>query len=64
MIQKIMNFIKDEDGIELVEYAIMAGMLILIAIAMILTIGGQINEVFEELSTQLQEIPGVSATGT
>ena len=58
MMQKIMKFIKDEDGLELVEYAIMAGVVILVAIASILLISGHINRVFTALSVQLGRVPG------
>jgi Flp pilus assembly pilin Flp len=47
------RFIRDESGLELSEYAIMVGLIIVIAAGVIWTIGGQINTIFQKLSDAL-----------
>jgi len=55
--ERIKRFLKEEDGLELSEYAIMAGMIILVAIATILLVGEEINRVFNALLTELRTVP-------
>ena len=49
----VKRFLKDEQGLELSEYAIMAGLIILIAVVTIGLVGGHINNIFINLSGQL-----------
>ena len=49
MMHKIMNFIKDEDGLELPEYAVMAALIILGIVGVIGAVGTQIGNNFEAL---------------
>lgn len=53
MIQKIMNFIKDEDGLELVEYAVISALIVAAVIITIGALGAQINTRFGELLTAI-----------
>lgn len=46
----LMKFWKDEQGLELSEYAIMVGLIIVIAVATIWAIGGHIDNIFTKLS--------------
>jgi Flp pilus assembly pilin Flp len=55
------RFWSDERGLELSEYAIMAGLIILLAVGIILTVGGQINTIFTRLSGALGD--AISASG-
>ena len=56
--KKLMKrFLKDEQGLELSEYAIMAGMIIIVAVLTILAVGGKINGIFSALDTQLGNVP-------
>ena len=50
---KIMRFIKDEEGLETVEYAIIAGLIVIGTIATIAAIGGWVNTKFEALEAGL-----------
>ena len=52
------KFVKDEQGLELSEYAIMAGIIIVIAIATIVSMGGHINNVFTKVNTALDTADG------
>lgn len=52
------KFVKDEQGLELSEYAIMAGIIIIIAIATILSMGSHINSIFTKVNTALNTADG------
>jgi Flp pilus assembly pilin Flp len=54
------RFIRDESGLELSEYAIMAGLIIVIAVGMIILVGGHINAIF----TKLEGALGDAESGT
>jgi len=47
------RFIRDESGLELSEYAIMAGLVIVLAVATIILVGGHINNIFVSLEGAL-----------
>ena len=47
------KFFKDERGLETVEYAIIAGLISIAAIATITLVGAQVNAKFSELLTAL-----------
>ena len=49
MIQKIMNFIKDEDGLELTEYAVIGALIVVGIVGAIIALGDRIDEAFDEL---------------
>jgi len=49
----VRRFFRDERGLELSEYAIMAGLVILLAVAVIILIGKNINRIFGLLNDKL-----------
>lgn len=51
------RFLKDERGLETVEYAIILGIIVLATIGAITTIGGWVNTQFTGLSTNLPAAP-------
>jgi Flp pilus assembly pilin Flp len=51
--KKIWNFIKEEDGLETVEYAIIAGLIVVGTIATILSIGTWVKTQFTSLQSGL-----------
>lgn len=54
MMKKLMKRLwQDEQGLELSEYAIMAGLIIVVAVATIILIGGHIDTIFGKLETAL-----------
>lgn len=55
---KIMNFLKDEDGLELVEYSIIGGIIVVATIVIIVAIGGKVTDLFERLSGALSQAQG------
>jgi pilus assembly protein Flp/PilA len=48
---------RDDRGQDLIEYALLAGFIALIAIAAIELLGGGIETVFNNLATKVQSIP-------
>ena len=62
MMQKIMKFIKDEDGIELVEYAIMAGLVIIVAVGAVIAIGQNVDRVFGLIDAKLDQVVDTPST--
>jgi len=49
----VKKFVKDEKGLETVEYAIIAGLIVVGTIATIVSIGGWVNAKFNALDTGL-----------
>jgi Flp pilus assembly pilin Flp len=47
------NFLNDEAGLETVEYAIIAGMIVAGTVAVVVAIGGWVNGQFTSLQTDL-----------
>jgi pilus assembly protein Flp/PilA len=48
--KKIWNFIKDEDGLELTEYAVIGAMIVLAIIVAITALSTQIGNAFQALA--------------
>lgn len=53
LIDKVKNLTRDEDGATLVEYAILAALLSIAAIAIIVTVGKQINAALTDASSKM-----------
>jgi len=47
------RFIRDERGLELSEYAIMAALVIIVAVGVIIAVGNNISTIFGKLRDQL-----------
>jgi pilus assembly protein Flp/PilA len=54
----VARFIADEDGQDLIEYALLAGFISLVAILAITLLGTGINTVFENLASTVASIGG------
>ncbi len=52
------RFVRDEQGQDLIEYALLAGFISLVAVAAITAVGTGVNSVYNELNTQVDKIPG------
>jgi pilus assembly protein Flp/PilA len=50
------RFFRDERGLELSEYAIMAGLVVLLAVAVIILVGKNINRIFGLLNGKLDQV--------
>jgi pilus assembly protein Flp/PilA len=49
----IKSFLSDEKGLETVEYAIIAGLIVVALITVITTIGGKVKAKFDNLNSAL-----------
>ena len=47
------KFVSDEQGLETVEYALIAALITIAAIVAITNVGGSVNTKFEQLNTKL-----------
>jgi Flp pilus assembly pilin Flp len=56
---KIMHFLKDEEGLETVEYAIILGLIVAGTISLIVGLGNWVNTQFSDV---LDEVGGTPAT--
>ena len=51
--ERIRRFLKEEEGMETVEWAIMAGLVAAATVTIIVTLSGQITTAFTRLSTAI-----------
>ena len=56
------RFVRDEEGQDLIEYALLAGFISLVAVVAITQVGQGVNGVYGNINSQVQKIPG--ATGS
>lgn len=59
--KNIWKFIKDEDGMEIVEYAVIGAMIIVGTIVTILLVRGEVVRVFQQITSSLQTAPGTGS---
>jgi pilus assembly protein Flp/PilA len=52
------RFIREEDGQDLIEYALLAGFISLVAVTMITNVGVGVNGVYSNINGQVALIPG------
>lgn len=53
----IKAWLSEEEGQDLIEYVLIAGLISLVAVAAIITTGGGVSTVWTNLTTQLNAIP-------
>lgn len=53
-----MRLMKDESGQDLIEYALLAGFISLVAVVAITNVGTGVNAVYGNVDAQVQAIPG------
>ncbi len=54
----VARLVRDDSGQDLIEYALLAGFISLVAIAAITLMGGGINKVFSDLASKIGSIGG------
>ena len=54
------RFIREEAGQDLIEYALLAGFISLVAVTMITNVGVGVNGVYSNINSQVAGIPGGS----
>lgn len=51
------RFVREEDGQDLIEYALLAGFISLVAVVAITNVGTGVNKVYNNINTQVASIP-------
>ena len=51
------KFVREENGQDLIEYALLAGFISLVAVAAITSVGTGVNAVYNNIDGQVQKIP-------
>ena len=60
MTQLMYRFVTDDEGQDLIEYALLAGFISLVAVAAITSVGTGVNLVYGNVNAQVALIPGGS----
>ncbi len=55
--KNLLAWFKDEEGQGMVEYALIVGLISIVAIAILVTVGGRIRDKFHEVDDALQTEP-------
>ena len=53
MLQKIMKFIRDEEGATAVEYGLIVGLIAVAIVAVLVLVGGNLSTLFTTVNTKL-----------
>ena len=56
--QLFKNFLRNESGATAIEYGLIAGLISVVIIVAVSTLGGTLQEVFNTVNTQLQPVGG------
>ena len=56
------RFVREEAGQDLIEYALLAGFISLVAVTAITSVGSGVNQVYGNINTQVGAIPGGSGS--
>jgi pilus assembly protein Flp/PilA len=54
------RFVREDQGQDLIEYALLAGFISLVAVVAITAVGVGVNGVYKNIDTQVTNIPGAS----
>lgn len=54
----LITLVSDTGGQDLIEYALLAGLISLMAVTAVLNVGGGVNVVWGGVDTQMQAVPG------
>ena len=54
------RFVREEEGQDLIEYALLAGFISLVAVTAITQVGTGVNGVYNNINQQVHNIPGAS----
>jgi pilus assembly protein Flp/PilA len=59
----IKRFINDEQGVDLIEYALLAGLVSLAAVTALTGVGGAFTKLYDKITEQLGKLPGGGGGG-
>ena len=60
MVHLFSRLLREEQGQDLIEYALLAGFISLVAVAAITQVGTGVNSVYNNINSQVAAIPGGS----
>jgi len=55
------RFVREDQGQDLIEYALLAGFISLVAVVAITNVGTGVNQVYGNINTQVKSIPGAAS---
>ena len=55
------RFVREEQGQDLIEYALLAGFISLVAVVAITNVGVGVNTVYGNINTKVGQIPGAAS---
>jgi pilus assembly protein Flp/PilA len=55
------RFVHEDQGQDLIEYALLAGFISLVAVLAITNVGTGVNKVYDNINTQVNKIPGAAS---
>jgi pilus assembly protein Flp/PilA len=55
------RFVREDQGQDLIEYALLAGFISLVAVLAITNVGVGVNNVYNGINTQVRAIPGAGS---
>lgn len=58
MMNLLTRFVREDKGQDLIEYALLAGFISLVAVVAITNVGTGVNGVYNNIDTQVKKIPG------
>ena len=58
--KKLIEILKDENGQGMVEYGLILGLIAVAAIAVLITLGPKVTQIFDNAETQIDKVPGVT----
>ena len=53
LISFLLDFLREEEGQDLIEYALLVALIALVCVAALTTAGSQVNTIFENIKTRL-----------
>ena len=55
MLKLIKRFLKEEDGVTAIEYGLIAGLIAVVIILVLVTVGTELNRIFNFIGTELKK---------
>jgi pilus assembly protein Flp/PilA len=56
----LMNFLREEEGQDLIEYALLVALIALVCVAALTSAGSQVNAIFDKITTKLTGAAGAA----
>jgi pilus assembly protein Flp/PilA len=53
LISFLLDFLREEEGQDLIEYALLVALIALVCVGALITAGSQVNTIFQNISTRL-----------